>query len=138
MEKTKGAGLGRLISDRDHWKGVATSCGKGTSLPSCYQLNGKDVSIYEARLNDQGIYLIDSVPSDLRLTFEKDFPNSPTTEKTLSDSEFAVQTLVFNRYSRDNDCRFRVNAYDDTGEDKKYFQRIEKVLDRTFYKRKHW
>ena len=138
MEKTKGAGLGRLISDRDHWKEVATSCGKGTSLPSCYQLNGKDVAIYEARLNDHGIYLIDSVPGDLRLTFEKDFPNSPTTEKTLSDSEFVAQTLVFNRYGRENDCRFRVNAYDDTGVDKKYFQRIEKVLDRSFKKSKHW
>jgi hypothetical protein len=138
LARTKGADPERIFSDLDHWKKEAAACGKITSLPPCYQLNGKDVAIFEARLNDQGILLKDTVPADMRATFMKDFPTPPITGKSLSDSEFRSQTSQFIKYSKEKECKFRVNAYDDTGSDKKYFQRIEKVLDSTFYKWKHW
>lgn len=137
-KRLKGADPERLFSDIDHWKSVAASCGKSNVLPSCYQLAGKDVYIFEARLNDNGIVLNNTVPSELTSTFSKDFPTQPPYGTTLSKREFREYTAPFQSYSREKECRFNVNAYDETGIDKKYFQDIEKVLDSVFRKRKHW
>lgn len=137
-KKFKGVDPDRILSDLNHWKGVADTCGKGKSLPPCYQSNGKDVAIFEARLNDSGIILKNTLPSDLVEQFTKDFPNPPPFNTTMKESEFRQQTLQFLKYSRKNECRFRVNAYDDTGVDKKYFQKIELILDSVFFKWKHW
>lgn len=137
-KRLKGADPDRLFSDIDHWKSVAASCGKSNVLPSCYQLDGKDIYIFEARLNDNGIVLKNTVPSDLLNTFSRDFPTPPPYGVPLSKREFREYTTPFQTYSREKECRFNVNAYDDTGVDKKYFQDIEKVLDAVFRKRKHW
>lgn len=137
-KKFKGVDPDRIISDLNHWKGVAGSCGKGKALPPCYQLNGKDIAIFEARLNDNGIVLKNTIPNELIDLFSKDFPNPPPFNVTMNESEFRQKTLQFSQYSRDNECRFRVNAYDDTGIDKKYFQKIERILDGVFLKWKHW
>lgn len=137
-KKFKGVDPDRILSDLNHWKGVAATCGKGKSLPPCYQSNGKDVAIFEARLNDSGIILKNTLPTDLVEQFTKDFPNPPPFNTTMNESEFRQQTLQFLKYSRENECRFRVNAYDDTGVDKKYFQKIERILDSVFFKWKHW
>jgi hypothetical protein len=138
ISKFKGVDPDRILSDLNHWKGVAATCGKGNSLPSCYQQNGKDVAIFEARLNDQGILIKNTVPIEMIELFSKDFPSPPTFNTTLTDNEFRQQTAQFSKYSREKECRFRVNAYDDTGVDKKYFQKIEKILDSVFLKWKHW
>jgi hypothetical protein len=138
IEKFKGISPERVISDLNHWKGVAESCGKGKSLPPCYQINGKDVAIFEARLNDQGILLRNTVPEQLLEQFNRDFPQPPVFAVTLNKNEFRQQTNQFRKYGSEKECRFRVNAYDDTGVDKKYFQEIEKVLDSIFLKWKHW
>jgi hypothetical protein len=137
-KRLKGADPERLFSDVDHWKSVAASCGKSNVLPSCYQLNGKNVYIFEARLNDNGILLKNIVPPELTDTFNKHFPVQPNYGITLSIREFRDQTLPFVKHGTEQECRFNVEAYDDTGVDKKYFQEVEKRLDSVFRKRKHW
>jgi|GEM_PF-2609187 hypothetical protein len=137
-KRLKGVEPERLFTDLDHWKNVAASCGKSNVLPSCYQLNGKDVFIFEVRLNDKGILIKKTVPSELEETFAKHFEVQPVYDVTLNQSDFRAQTLPFVKHGRDKECRFNVNAYDDTGVDKKYFQQVEKLLDSVFRKRKHW
>jgi hypothetical protein len=137
-KRLKGVEPERLFSDLDHWKNVAASCGKSNVLPSCYQLNGKDVFIFEVRLNDKGIVIKKTVPAELEETFAKYFEVQPVYDITLNQTEFRTQTQPFIKYGRDKECRFNVNAYDDTGVDKKYFQQVEKLLDSVFRKRKHW
>jgi hypothetical protein len=137
-KRLKGVDPERLFSDLDHWKSVAASCGKSNVLPSCYQLNGKDVFIFEVRLNDKGILIKKTIPVELENTFQKHFSSQPTYGITLSKNEFRDQTMPFVKHGREKECRFNVNAYDDTGVDKKYFQEVEKLLDSVFRKRKHW
>jgi hypothetical protein len=137
-KRLKGADPERLFSDIDHWKSVAASCGKSNVLPSCYQLNGKDVYIFDVRLNDKGILLKNTVPAELSDIFSKHFPVQPSYDVTLNTREFRDQTAQFVNHGREKECRFYVNAYDDTGVDKKYFQEIEKVLESVFRRRKHW
>jgi hypothetical protein len=139
VEKFKGADPGRVWSDLNHWKGVAASCGKGNSLPPCYVVDGREALIFEARLKDNGILLKDTVPIELREQFVRDFPSPPTFEIVLDRQQFRQQTAQFLQHSRINKCsKFRVNAFDDTGQDKRNFQEIEQVLDGVFFKRKNW
>jgi hypothetical protein len=136
--RLKGVDPERVFSDLEHWKSVAASCGKSNVLPSCYQINGKEVYIFEARLNDKGILLKNTVPPELIDIFNKNFPVQPNYGVSLGKIDFREQNLPFVIYGREKECRFFVNAYDDTGLDKKYFQAIEKDLESIFRRRKHW
>jgi hypothetical protein len=138
LDKFKGNSPDKVLSDLKHWKGIAETCGKGKSLPPCYQINGKDVAIFEVRLNDQGILLKNIVPDQFTEEFNNNFSRPPTYGVTLNKNDFREQTSQFIKYGRDKECKFRVNAFDDTGIDKKYFQEIEKEIDRVFFKWKNW
>lgn len=137
--KSKGSSVDDIFRGAQHWKDVAASCGKASSFPSCYvDESGRDVLIYEARLNDGGIFLKKTIPDVLVQRFDSEISQQPRVGVVLSPEDFLAETKALVAYGTKKECRFRVNAFDDTGTDKKNFQRIEKILERVFFKRKNW
>lgn len=142
-ERLKGADpseyLDSTIAQKEHWRKVAESGGKGAVLPPCYaDSDGRRIFLYKATLLDDGIVLTDIASDEWRARRQRDFDELPTTGVVLSPRKFLAETSQFIGYGKRQDCRFFVDAYDETGSDKRNFQAMEKVLETNFYKKKNW
>ena len=108
----------------------------GSDFPSCwYDEDGDRIFLFDVALRDEGYWLqLTGIASEKRLAFSGPDPTS-VVGRTLDEMEFLDEILPLYGWSVENECRFFVNVYDETGQSKDIFKQRLSVLERRFYKR---
>jgi hypothetical protein len=124
----------------EYWRNQAAKCGLAGNLPPCYKQVAEDPTpyLFDARIKDAGVSLVDTIPQQYRERFMSDFGGLPPLGRTLSDGEFRELTYRFLVYGNKNQCRFYVTVYDDIGNDKQRLKDAMKVIESNFYKKITW
>lgn len=102
--------------------------------PPCYQkvYEGRTPYVYDMRIRNEGIVIVNTVPDRLRPRFNNDFPVQPPLDKVLSAAEFKLATNSFISYGRANACKFYVKVYDDSLNNKEKFKSLLKTVESNF------
>lgn len=108
----------------------------GSDFPSCwYDEAGDRVFLFDVALRDDGYWLqLTGSASEMRMTFLGPDPTG-VVGHTLSEREFLEGVQHLYGWSVEQECRFFVNVYDETGMSKDVFKQRLSVLERRFYKR---
>ena len=124
----------------EYWRSQAAKCGLAGNLPPCYKEKNSDPTpyLYDARIGESGITLVDTIPDTYRARFTSDFQSLPPTNRLLSDAEFRELTFKFLEFGNKNQCRFYVTVYDDLGNNKQRLKDAMKTIESNFYKKITW
>lgn len=107
----------------------------GADFPSCWYTDGDRVFLFDVALRDDG-YWLQLTGTALEMLPEFTGPDpTDVVGQTISETEFLDGVLPLYGWSVENECRFFVNVYDETGQSKDIFKQRLSVLERRFYKR---
>ena len=98
-------------------------------LPACYQKanDGRIPYIYDLRISNDGIEILNTLPERLRSRFSVDFKYQPPLNKVLSLQEFKLATNPFIVYGKSNQCKFYVKVYDETDKRERFKSTLKTV-----------
>ena len=91
--------------------------------------------MFDVALRDEGYWLqLTGSAWAMLVTFSGPDPTHAV-GRTLSEAEFLEEVQQLYGWSGEQECRFFVNVYDETGRSKDVFKQRLNVLERRFYKR---